>query len=242
MVVLLIEDDVQMVKNIKSVLSAEGIKCNSTSRGEEGLQILRLQSHDVILVDLSLPGMTGFEFIDTLRKSKIQIPIIVISGITEVTDKVRVLSLGADDYVTKPIDAQELLARIKRHVFRSQNHANAEVITGDLKINLDTKCVTIKDRVVKLTFKEYSLLEILALKKGLVVFKNIILRHLYQDEEEADKKIIDVIVCKLRSKFADYSEQNFIETIWGMGYCLTLIDNTAQAKNEGNTDASATKK
>ncbi|OED45381.1 hypothetical protein AB836_01995 [Rickettsiales bacterium (ex Bugula neritina AB1)] len=241
MLVLLIEDDAKIAQDIAAFLSAEGIKCNITSRGEEALQVLRLQNHDIILLDLSLPGMTGFALIDTLRKSKVRIPIIVTSGITDTDDKIRALNLGADDYVTKPLVPQELLARIKRNVLRSQNQTNIEINSGDLKINLDTQLVTVGGNIICLTNKEYALLAVLARKQGILRLKEQIQFELYSSQgiNIIDKKIVDVFVCRVRKKLKLYSKQKFIKTFWGRGYGLSTDEEVKSNINKEKIAISA---
>jgi two-component system cell cycle response regulator CtrA len=171
--------------------------------------------------DLNLPDMSGFDVLRSLRLSKVKTPILILSGIAGVENKVKGLGFGADDYMTKPFHKNELVARILAIVRRSQNHAQSVIRTGDLIVNLDSKTVEINQVRVHLTGKEYKMLEFLSLRKATTVSKEMFLCHLYGGMDEPEMKIIDVFICKLRKKLAGASNgRDYIETIWGRGYVL----------------------
>ena len=175
----------------------------------------------VILLDLNLPDMSGYDVLKQLRVSKIKTPILILSGLAGIEDKVKGLGVGADDYMTKPFHKDELVARIHAIVRRSKGHAQSVIQTGDLVVNLDTKTVEVGGQRVHLTGKEYQMLELLSLRKGTTLTKEMFLNHLYGGMDEPELKIIDVFICKLRKKLANASEgRNFIETVWGRGYVL----------------------
>ena len=165
--------------------------------------------------------MSGYEVLRSLRLAKIKTPILILSGMASIEDKVKGLGFGADDYLTKPFHRDELVARIQAIVRRSQGHAEAAVTIDDLVVNLDQKLVAIGGKPVPLTGKEYQILELLALRKGTTLTKEMFLNHLYGGMDEPELKIIDVFICKLRRTLANASGgKNYIETIWGRGYVL----------------------
>ena len=157
----------------------------------------------------------------SLRVSKVKTPILILTGLAEIEDKVRGLGFGADDYMTKPFHKDELVARIHAIVRRSRGHAQSVIQTSDLVVNLDTKTVEVNGARVHLTGKEYQMLELLSLRKGTTLTKEMFLNHLYGGMDEPELKIIDVFICKLRKKLANASGgKDYIETIWGRGYVL----------------------
>jgi two-component system, cell cycle response regulator CtrA len=165
--------------------------------------------------------MSGFDVLRTLRSAKIATPILILSGLVSIEDKIKGLGLGADDYVAKPFHKDELIARIQAIVRRSQGHAQSVITTGALVVNLDTKTVSVNEFRINLTSKEYQILELLSLRKGSTLTKEAFLNNLYGGMDEPEAKIIDVFICKLRKKLATASQgHNFIETVWGRGYTL----------------------
>ena len=218
---LLVEDDLAMARSIEMMLNGEGFNVYATDMGEEGLDLGKIYDYDIIVLDLNLPDMHGYDVLKKLRSSKIETPILILSGMTESDDKVKGLVFGADDYLTKPFDKSELVARIHAVVRRARGHAQSSISIGDLQIDLDGKSVTVAGQSVHLTGKEYGILELLALRKGTTLTKEMFLNHLYGGMDEPELKIIDVFVCKLRKKLATASGgNNFIETVWGRGYVL----------------------
>lgn len=219
--VLLVEDDATMAQSIELMLNSQGFNTYITDLGEEGLDLGKLYDYDLILLDLNLPDMSGFDVLKKLRNSKVQTPIFVLSGLKDIADKVKALGIGADDYITKPFDKEELVARMHAIIRRSKGHAESSITIGNLKINLDAKTVEANGRIIHLTSKEYQMLEILALRKGTTLTKEMFLNHLYGGVDEPELKIIDVFICKLRKKLANAtSGDNYIETVWGRGYVL----------------------
>lgn len=144
-----------------------------------------------------------------------------MSGLSEPDKKVKGLGYGADDYLTKPFDKAELLARIQAVVRRSKGHSNSVIRTGDVEVNLDNQTVSVKGKALHLTGKEYGIMELLSLRKGSTLNKDQFLNHLYGGIDEPELKIIDVFICKLRKKLEKASGgKNYIETVWGRGYVL----------------------
>ena len=219
--VLLIEDDSATAQSIELMLKSEGFNVYTTDLGEEGVDLGKLYDYDIILLDLNLPDMSGYEVLKTLRVAKVGTPILILSGLAGIENKVRGLGFGADDYMTKPFHKDELVARIHAVVRRSKGHSQSVINIGKLAVNLDTKTVKVDNQRVHLTGKEYQILELLSLRKGTTLTKDIILNHLYGGMDEPEQKIIDVFVCKLRKKLAEASGgDNYIETVWGRGYVL----------------------
>jgi len=218
---LLIEDDITFANGIALLLKSEGFNVYSTSLGEEGIDLGKLCDYELILLDLSLPDISGYDVLRELRHCKVQTPVLIISGLADVQHKVEALAFGADDYLTKPFHKDELVARIRAVVRRSAGHADVVVRCGDLVVNLDQQRAEIAGRDPELTTKEYKVLELLALRQGSAITKEMLLSHLYRGMDEPGQKIIDVFICKLRKKLADASGgKDYIETIWGRGYVL----------------------
>jgi two-component system cell cycle response regulator CtrA len=219
--VLLIEDDSATAQSIELMLKSESFNVYTTDLGEEGVDLGKLYDYDIILLDLNLPDMPGFEVLRTLRVSKVKTPILILSGLAGIEDKCKGLGFGADDYMTKPFHKDELVARIHAIVRRSKGHAQSLIQTGDLIVNLDTKNAAICGTRVHLTGKEYQMLELLCLRKGTPLTKEVFLNQLYGGLDEPEPKIIDVYICKLRKKLTSASGgKNYIETIWGRGHVL----------------------
>lgn len=219
--ILLIEDDSATARSIELMLKSESFNVYTTDLGEEGVDLGKLYDYDIILLDLNLPDMSGFEVLRKLRLAKIATPILILSGMNGTEDKVRGFGFGADDYMTKPFHKDELIARIHAIVRRSKGHAQSVISTGDLLVNLDAKTVEIAGHPVHLTGKEYQMIELLSLRKGTTLTKEMFLNHLYGGMDEPELKIIDVFICKLRKKLDAVSGgQNYIETVWGRGYVL----------------------
>jgi two-component system cell cycle response regulator CtrA len=219
--VLLVEDDTTTAKSITLMLNSAGYVVDVTALGEDGLEIGRLYDYDIIILDLILPDADGFEILRRFRAARIRTPILILSGLSEMDHKIKGLGFGADDYLTKPFDKRELLARIQAIVRRAKGHSDSVIQTGDLTVNLDTRMVDVGGKPLHLTGKEYGILELLSLRKGTTLTKEMFLNHLYGGIDEPELKIIDVFVCKLRKKIAQATTgDNYIETVWGRGYVL----------------------
>ncbi|WP_341704877.1 response regulator transcription factor CtrA [Ferrovibrio sp.] len=219
--VLLIEDDAAMAKSIEMMLGQEGFNVYRTEYGEEGLDLGKLYDYDIIVLDLNLPDMHGYDVLKKLRAAKVDTPILILSGMGEPDKKVKGLGFGADDYLTKPFNKDELVARINAIVRRAKGHSQSVIQTGKLTVNLDAKSVEVEGGRLHLTGKEYAMLELLSLRKGTTLTKEMFLNHLYGGMDEPELKIIDVFICKLRKKIASATDgDNYIETVWGRGYVL----------------------
>ncbi len=219
--VLLIEDDKTIGQNIAMVLNKESMVVDTSYLGEDGLEMAKLYDYDIIILDLMLPGIDGYEVVRSLRAARNNTPVLILSGLSGSDKKVKGLGFGADDYLTKPFDRSELIARVNALVRRSKGLADPVVRTGAMEINLNSKIVTIGGKVLHLTSKEYALLELLGMRKGTTINKEQFLNHLYGGMDEPEMKIIDVFLCKIRRKIEKLSDgEEYIETVWGRGYIL----------------------
>ncbi|PKR58201.1 MULTISPECIES: response regulator transcription factor CtrA [Thalassospira] len=228
--VLLVEDDNTYADSIELMLKSEGMVIDTTDLGEDGLEIGKLYDYDIILLDLMLPDIDGYEVLRRLRDARVDTPVLILSGLTETEDKVKGLGFGADDYLTKPFEKTELLARVQAIVRRSRGHAQSMIATGKLNVNLDARTVDVDGSPLHLTGKEYGILELLSLRKGTTLTKEMFLNHLYGGMDEPELKIIDVFVCKLRKKIQSATKgDNYIHTVWGRGYVLRDPDTNSAA-------------
>ncbi len=219
--VLLVEDDSATAASIELMLRSEGFICDTTDLGEDGLEIGKLYDYDIIILDLMLPDIDGYEVLRRLRAARVRTPILILSGLGELDHKIKGLGFGADDFLTKPFDRRELIARIQAIVRRAKGHSESVIRTGKLLVNLDSRVVEVDGQPLHLTGKEYGILELLSLRKGTTLTKEMFLNHLYGGMDEPELKIIDVFVCKLRKKLAVATNgENYIETVWGRGYVL----------------------
>ena len=219
--VLLVEDDSATARSIELMLRGGGFVVDTSEFGEDGIEVGKLYDYDIILLDLMLPDIDGYEVLKRLRAQKVTTPILILSGLSEMDNKIKGLGFGADDYLTKPFDRRELIARIQAIVRRSKGHAASVLKTGRLTVNLGAHTVEIDGKPVHLTSKEYGILELLSLRKGTTLTKEMFLNHLYGGMDEPEPKIIDVFICKLRKKISKVAGgDSFIETVWGRGYVL----------------------
>jgi two-component system cell cycle response regulator CtrA len=219
--ILLVEDDPTTAKSIEMMLTHANLNVYATDLGEEGIDLAQLYDYDLILLDLNLPDMTGHEVLRQLRLARVDTPILILSGADDTENKIKGFGFGADDYLTKPFHREELVARIHAIIRRSKGHAQSVIRTGKISVNLDAKTVDVGGRAVHLTGKEYQMLELLSLRKGTTLTKEMFLNHLYGGMDEPELKIIDVFICKLRKKLSTAtSGENYIETVWGRGYVL----------------------
>ncbi|SEW10779.1 two-component system, cell cycle response regulator CtrA [Cognatiyoonia koreensis] len=219
--ILLVEDDPTTAKSIEMMLSHANLNVYATDMGEEGIDLAKLYDYDLILLDINLPDINGHEVLRQLRLSRIETPILILSGEDDTENKLKSFGFGADDYLTKPFHREELVARIHAIIRRSKGHAQSTIKTGDINVNLDAKTVDVDGKTVHLTGKEYQMLELLSLRKGTTLTKEMFLNHLYGGMDEPELKIIDVFICKLRKKLAEATNgASYIETVWGRGYVL----------------------
>jgi len=228
--VLLIEDNKAVAEMIKLLLAGKGFNITVADCGEDGIDLAKRYNYDIIILDLQLPDISGLQVLRTLRSAAIATPVMVLSGNMVVDAKVKALGIGADDYLTKPFHKDELIARIHAVVRRSQGHSQTVIATGKLSVNLDSRTVEAKGVRVPVTAREYQILELLSLRKGATLSKELLMDHLYGGMDEPEAKIIDVFICKLRKKLATVCDgEQYIQTVWGSGYRLDDIPMKAAA-------------
>jgi len=219
--VLLVEDDPTTSRSIELMLTHANLNVYATDMGEEGIDLAKLYDYDLILLDINLPDINGHEVLRQLRLARVETPILILSGDDATESKIKGFGFGADDYLTKPFHREELVARIHAIIRRSKGHAQSIIRTGRVAVNLDAKTVEVAGQSVHLTGKEYQMLELLSLRKGTTLTKEMFLNHLYGGMDEPELKIIDVFICKLRKKIAMATGgHSYIETVWGRGYVL----------------------
>ena len=220
--ILIVEDDERTAKELSSLLTRENYLTRSVSDGEQALSELPLFQPDLILLDLILPGMDGFQVCREIRHTS-QVPVIILSARTDSFDKVLGLELGADDYVCKPYDARELVARI--HAVLRRYHIGSSGVTAgeksghyqDLTVNLTNYSVTYFDEQVVLPPKELELFYFLASSPNQVFSREQLLDHIWGYEYMGDTRTVDVHIKRLREKFKDHPQWK-IATVWGIGY------------------------
>jgi two-component system, cell cycle response regulator CtrA len=219
--ILLVEDDPTTSRSIELMLTHANLNVYCTDMGEDGIDLAKLYDYDLILLDLNLPDMSGHEVLRQVRQARVTTPILILSGADDTESKLKGFGFGADDYLTKPFHREELVARIHAIIRRSKGHSQSLINTGLVSVNLDAKTVDVEGKTVHLTGKEYQMLELLSLRKGTTLTKEMFLNHLYGGMDEPELKIIDVFICKLRKKLAEATGgENYIETVWGRGYVL----------------------
>ena len=215
--VLIVEDDSATARTVDAILRAEGFVCDTTDLGEDGLEIGKLYDYDLIVLDILLPDIDGYEVLRRLRSAKVETPTLILSGLAEPDSKIKGFGIGADDYLTKPFDRRELVARVHAIIRRARGHAESVIRTGRLSVNLDSRTAEVDQQMLHLTGKEYQILELLSIRKGTTLTKEMFLNHLYGGIDEPEVKIIDVFICKLRKKLTNATGgSNYIETVWGL--------------------------
>jgi two-component system cell cycle response regulator CtrA len=216
--ILLAESDAAVAQSIEIMLKSESFNVYTTDDGAEAVDLGKMYDYDLILL-CDTPDLTGCDMLKSLRLSKVASPIVVLSRSSIVDNIVQALDFGADDYMTMPFHKDELVARIHAIVRRSKGHPISIITTGNLSVNISTKTVAVNGQQVRFTAKEYAILELLSLRKGMTITKEMLLNHLYGGMDEPEIKIIDVFICKIRKKLRAV-EGCEIETVWGRGYVL----------------------
>ncbi|MFT8245877.1 response regulator transcription factor CtrA [Roseomonas sp. BN140053] len=218
--VLLVEDDLIAARGISLMLKGVSMIVDAADTGEEALELARLYDYDIVVLDLMLPDMEGYEVVRKLRASRIDTPVLILSGLSRPQAKVKGFGMGADDFIVKPFDQAELIARIQAIVRRTKGFSQPTLEVGELSLDLGSREVAVAGRPVHLTGKEYAILELLTLRKGVVLTKEAFLNHLYGGMDEPEVKIIDVFICKLRKKLSQAGCSELIGTVWGRGYVM----------------------
>ena len=218
--ILIVDDESLSNRALANLLRSNGVIVDQIDRGEDAIELARHYDYDVILADFGLPDMDGYDLVRRMRAARIDTPVIIQSDQVRPQARVKAFGIGADDFITKPCDHAELFARMQAIVRRSKGYSQPSLRCGVLQLNLDSREVLVSGQNVHLTGKEYAILELLVLRKGMVLTKEVFLNHLYGGMDEPEMKIIDVFICKLRKKLADAGAPNVIGTVWGRGYMV----------------------
>jgi two-component system cell cycle response regulator CtrA len=218
--ILVVDDDPVSRSLLEAVLAKQDCIVESTDRGEEVVDFVRSYDFDAMILDLRLPDVDGGAVLRRLRAAGFGLPVMILSGVTDRNARIQALFDGADDYLTKPFDKEELIARLKTVVRRSKGHATSEIRVGRLALDIASRTVTVDGQPLKVTAKEYGILELMVLRRGTTLSKEVFLDHLYGGRDEPEQKIIDVFICKLRKKIQAVGGGPGIETVWGQGYVL----------------------
>ncbi|NDO20386.1 response regulator transcription factor [Lachnospiraceae bacterium MD329] len=217
--ILIIEDDRSIAELERDYLEINDFKCELAARGTTGLEMALAENYDLIIIDIMLPGMDGFEVITELRKKK-QTPVIFLSARSGDIDKIRGLGLGADDYMTKPFSPNELVARVKAHISRHEalTSNSGDIITaGSLTIDNDAHKITVDGKEISFTAKEYDLLLFLAQNPNRIFSKEALFDKIWGLDAIGDVSTVTVHIQRVREKINTKNE-NHIETVWGVGY------------------------
>jgi two-component system cell cycle response regulator CtrA len=206
--------------NDLNVLRQHGIRSELAESGRDALDFLRLYDYDLVLMDLHLSDVPGHEVVRMMRAAEFKVPVMILADTATAQSKVRSLDQGADDFVVVPCDTEELLARIRAVVRRSQGHSNSTLRLGPVELSLHRREVRVNGQPLHLSRREFAVLELLFLKQGTILNKTAFLNHLYCGMEEPEMKTIDVIICRLRKKLAIAGIPTLIDTVWGCGYIL----------------------
>jgi two-component system, cell cycle response regulator CtrA len=201
-------------------LSQQGARGEHAESGGDALDFLRLYDYDLVLMDLHLPDMPGYDVVRMMRAAGSKVPVLMIAHTATAQQKAKALDQGADDFIMVPCDLQELMARIRAVVRRSQGHTNSTLRLGPVELSLDRREVRIHGKQLHISRREFAVLELLFLKQGVILNKTAFLNHLYCGADEPDMKTIDVIICRLRKKLATAGVPTLIDTVWGCGYIL----------------------
>jgi two-component system OmpR family response regulator len=221
--VLLVEDDLKIAAFISEGLKQAGFAVDHATDGDEGLHLARTAPYDTAIVDLMLPKRDGLSLIDELRQRKINTPVLILSAKRSVDDRVKGLQRGGDDYLTKPFAFAELLARVQALIRRANNTVEPTRLTvGDLSLDLLTREVVRAGQRIDLPPREFALLEYLLRNAGRVVSKTMILEHIWDYHFDPQTNVVDVLVCRLRTKIDRDQADKRIQTIRGVGYVLTV--------------------
>ena len=223
--VLLIDKDKAANQGLAFFLKGRGFVVDPSFSGEDGAEMARLYDYDLILMEPNPAAKIGSDTLRKMRAVGVRSPVIILSGAISVPEKVDYFNAGADDYLVRPYERLELLARMQAVIRRARGYDNNIIRIGAMEVNLDTKAVLVNGKVLPLTGKEYGLLELLCLRRGMTVTKEQFLNHLYGGMDEPEMKIIDVFLCRIRNKIARLADgKQYIRTIWGRGYILQDCD------------------
>ena len=218
--ILIIEDEENLAKILKKGLEENSFTVSLAFDGEEGLYMAETYPFDAIVLDIMLPVIDGLTILDKLRKKNIDVPVVMLTAKGEVEDRVKGLNKGADDYIAKPFDFTELLARLKAVIRRDKGKTSPIIHIDDLTINMNSHIVKRGNREVKVSAKEYMILEYLALNRGRVISRTELIEHIYDTDSDLDSNVIDVYINYLRKKLDRGFDMQLLKTVRGAGYIL----------------------
>lgn len=219
--ILLIESDPTVSRSIELILTRANFNIYSVDLGEDGFDMAKLYNYDLIITETSLPDISGHDVIKRLREDRVNTPILVLAHDDSTENKIKSFGLGADDFLAKPFHREELIARIHAIVRRSNGFSESRIVTGEIAVDLTEKTIKVGNELVRVTGKEFQIMELLSLRKGATLTKEMFLNHLYGGVDEPELMIIDVFIAKLRKKLSNATGgENYIETVWGRGYVL----------------------
>lgn len=230
---LIVEDNKMLAQSLRQGFREEGFAVDAAANGEEGLWYTRSNRYDVIVLDLMLPKLDGLELLRQIREQGIASHVICLTARGTTEDKVLALNLGADDYLAKPFDFEELLARVRSLCRRAYKRKDPVIRIADLEINTASRTVHRAGEVIQLSAREYALLEFLAFHGGEIVTRTMIWDHLYDFADETTSNVVDVYVCLLRKKIDGGSRRPLIHTRRGEGYILEDLSGLQQVRREG---------
>jgi two-component system response regulator PhoP len=222
--VLVIEDDPSLRRQLIERLTGEGIEAHGSGEGQEGLHLAKEYPHDAAIVDLGLPGLPGLAIIRALRAGGSLLPILILTARDRWQDKVEGLEAGADDYLVKPFQVEELVARLRALVRRAAGGASRELSIGPLRLDLVAGRAWMAERPVELTAYEYRLLEQLARARGGILSKQALAERLYALDDDRESNVVEVLIGRLRRKLDPDGRLSPIATLRGRGYRLALTD------------------
>ncbi|GAB3168358.1 response regulator [Telluribacter humicola] len=220
MKVLLVEDEERMVSFIRKGISAEGYEVDVAFDGRTGLSLFRKDPYDIIILDVNLPQINGFELCKLIRQENETVPVLMLTALDSLADKADGFNAGADDYLAKPFEFQELLLRIRALTRRNSPKQKQVLRLADLELNLDTKTVTRAGQRIDLTTREYSLMEYMMLNKGKIISRVDISERVWNLNFDSNTNVIDVYISYLRKKIDKDFSPKLLHTIVGMGYVL----------------------
>lgn len=219
--ILLVEPDQTTASSVKLMMARANLNVYCTDHAEEANDFAKLYDYDLIISETILPDGSGLDVLRKLRIESVETPFMFLSADDSTETKITAFGYGADDYMTKPFHREELIARINAVIRRSKGHSQSVIRTGEIAVNLDNHVVTVSGKLLHLSKKEYKILEILSLRKGTTITKEMFMNHLYNGMDEPELKIIDIYISKLRKKLVAAGVGNHhIETIWGRGYVM----------------------
>lgn len=238
--VLVIEDDRQVAATLKMRLERQGFNVETADLGEDGVEYVRQYPFEIALLDLNLPDISGLSVLRQIKHTRPNLVVLVLSGEDSPHTRMRCLQLGADDYVTKPYHAGELVARMRAIIRRANGHFSPQLRFGAITVDMEAREIRSAGVLVPLTVKEYQLVELLVLRRGATVTRETMMSHLYGGMDEPERKILDVYICKIRQKLEratpDLTTQ--IETVWGRGYAMKQIGDSEGMAESAEVDTS----